>query len=84
MNGGREDRQIGAYELAIAVEELGAGEIMLNCIDCDGKHNSCFSGTMKTVARKLDMILVQSCKISKSKFEVPVQGFVKLLICQSL
>ncbi|KAF7141069.1 hypothetical protein RHSIM_Rhsim06G0219700 [Rhododendron simsii] len=37
VNGGREDRQIGAYELAIAVEELGAGEIMLNCIDCDGQ-----------------------------------------------
>ncbi|XP_058218484.1 imidazole glycerol phosphate synthase hisHF, chloroplastic [Rhododendron vialii] len=37
VNGGREDRQIGAYELAKAVEELGAGEIMLNCIDCDGQ-----------------------------------------------
>jgi len=30
------DRPIGAYELAKAVEELGAGEILLNCIDCDG------------------------------------------------
>lgn len=36
MNGGREGRPIGAYELAKAVEELGAGEILLNCIDCDG------------------------------------------------
>jgi len=39
VNGGREGRQIGAYELAKAVEELGAGEILLNCIDCDGKYN---------------------------------------------
>ncbi len=36
VKGGREGRQIGAYELSKAVEELGAGEILLNCIDCDG------------------------------------------------
>jgi imidazole glycerol-phosphate synthase len=36
VNGGRDSRAIGAYELAKAVEELGAGEILLNCIDCDG------------------------------------------------
>ncbi|PHU02249.1 Imidazole glycerol phosphate synthase hisHF, chloroplastic, partial [Capsicum chinense] len=29
-------RPIGAYEFAKAVVELGAGEILLNCIDCDG------------------------------------------------
>ncbi|KAH1046167.1 hypothetical protein J1N35_036951 [Gossypium stocksii] len=37
VNGRREGRPIGAYELAKAVEELGAGEILLNCIDCDGQ-----------------------------------------------
>ncbi|MQL87483.1 hypothetical protein Taro_020026 [Colocasia esculenta] len=37
VNGGRDGRPIGAYELAKAVEELGAGEILLNCIDCDGQ-----------------------------------------------
>lgn len=36
VKGGREGRPIGAYELAKAVEDLGAGEILLNCIDCDG------------------------------------------------
>uniref|UniRef100_A0A0E0GJW9 Imidazole glycerol phosphate synthase hisHF n=1 Tax=Oryza nivara TaxID=4536 RepID=A0A0E0GJW9_ORYNI len=35
VSGGRDSRPIGAYELAKAVEELGAGEILLNCIDCD-------------------------------------------------
>ncbi len=34
--GGREGRDLGAVELAKAVEALGAGEIMLNCIDNDG------------------------------------------------
>lgn len=43
MKGGRERRPIGAYELAKAVEELGAGEILLNCIDCDGKFPIVFS-----------------------------------------
>lgn len=38
VSGGREGRPIGAYELAKAVEELGAGEILLNCIDCDGMY----------------------------------------------
>lgn len=39
VNGGREGRPIGAYELAKAVEDLGAGEILLNCIDCDGNKS---------------------------------------------
>uniref|UniRef100_A0A0D9VS29 Imidazole glycerol phosphate synthase hisHF n=1 Tax=Leersia perrieri TaxID=77586 RepID=A0A0D9VS29_9ORYZ len=37
VSGGRDSCPIGAYELAKAVEELGAGEILLNCIDCDGQ-----------------------------------------------
>ncbi|GAX76470.1 hypothetical protein CEUSTIGMA_g3915.t1 [Chlamydomonas eustigma] len=36
VKGGREGRDIGAVELAKAVEALGAGEILLNCIDNDG------------------------------------------------
>lgn len=34
--GGREGRDLGAIELAKAAEALGCGEILLNCIDCDG------------------------------------------------
>ena len=37
VKGGRESRDIGAVELAQAVEALGAGEILLNCIDNDGQ-----------------------------------------------
>eukprot|EP00238_Polyblepharides_amylifera_P013315 CAMPEP_0196580822 /NCGR_PEP_ID=MMETSP1081-20130531/30777_1 /TAXON_ID=36882 /ORGANISM="Pyramimonas amylifera, Strain CCMP720" /LENGTH=603 /DNA_ID=CAMNT_0041900819 /DNA_START=117 /DNA_END=1928 /DNA_ORIENTATION=- len=36
VSGGREGRSLGAYEVACAVEKLGAGEILLNCIDRDG------------------------------------------------
>jgi len=34
--GGRKNHALGAVELAQAVEALGAGEVLLNCIDMDG------------------------------------------------
>ena len=36
VRGGREGRDLDAVELAVACEALGAGEILLNCIDRDG------------------------------------------------
>jgi glutamine amidotransferase/cyclase len=36
VSGGREGRDVDAVELARAVEAMGAGEILLNCIDNDG------------------------------------------------
>lgn len=37
IKGGRETRPIDAVQLARSSEALGAGEIMLNCIDMDGQ-----------------------------------------------
>lgn len=37
VKGGREVRPIDALQLARCCESLGAGEIMLNCIDMDGQ-----------------------------------------------
>mmetsp|Transcript_7380 Transcript_7380/g.16172 ORF Transcript_7380/g.16172 Transcript_7380/m.16172 type:complete len:555 (-) Transcript_7380:163-1827(-) len=37
VKGGREDSEIDVVQLAQAVEALGAGEILLNCIDRDGQ-----------------------------------------------
>lgn len=37
VKGGREDSDLDVVQLAIAVEALGAGEILLNCIDRDGQ-----------------------------------------------
>lgn len=39
VKGGREARDLGAYELAQAAEALGTGEILLNCIDKDGTNS---------------------------------------------
>jgi imidazole glycerol-phosphate synthase len=39
VRGGREGREMDAATLAKACEELGAGEILLNCIDKDGTNS---------------------------------------------
>ena len=39
VQGGRETRDLDAVALAKACEELGAGEILLNCIDKDGSNS---------------------------------------------
>ena len=39
IKGGRETRDLDVVELAQAVEALGAGEILLNCIDKDGTNS---------------------------------------------
>lgn len=39
IKGGREGRPLDAVTLAKACEELGAGEILLNCIDRDGTNS---------------------------------------------
>ncbi|SCU96771.1 LAMI_0F07690g1_1 [Lachancea mirantina] len=39
VRGGRESRDIGVWELTKACEALGAGEVLLNCIDKDGSNS---------------------------------------------
>ncbi|KAK9083503.1 hypothetical protein Scep_029974 [Stephania cephalantha] len=60
VNGGREGRAIGAYELAKAVEELGAGEILLNCIDCDGQGNGFDIDLVKLVSDAVTIPVIAS------------------------
>ncbi|XP_063935922.1 imidazole glycerol phosphate synthase hisHF, chloroplastic isoform X1 [Daucus carota subsp. sativus] len=60
VNGGREGRQIGAYELARAVEELGAGEILLNCIDCDGQGKGFDIDLVKLISDAVNIPVVAS------------------------
>ncbi|KZV27618.1 imidazole glycerol phosphate synthase hisHF, chloroplastic [Dorcoceras hygrometricum] len=60
VNGGREGRPIGAYELAKAVEELGAGEILLNCIDCDGQGNGFDIDLIKLISDAVNIPVIAS------------------------
>ncbi|KAJ6299384.1 hypothetical protein OIU76_020371 [Salix suchowensis] len=60
INGGREGRPIGAYELAKAVEELGAGEILLNCIDCDGQGKGFDVDLIKMISDAVSIPVIAS------------------------
>ncbi|XP_027931917.1 imidazole glycerol phosphate synthase hisHF, chloroplastic [Vigna unguiculata] len=60
VNGGREGRPIGAYELAKAVEELGAGEILLNCIDCDGQGKGFDVDLIKLISDSVSIPVIAS------------------------
>lgn len=39
IKGGREERDLDVHQLVTAVEAMGAGEILLNCIDKDGTNS---------------------------------------------
>lgn len=39
IKGGRESRNLDVRQLVTAAEDMGAGEILLNCIDRDGSNN---------------------------------------------
>ena len=39
IKGGREGRDIDVHQLVLAIEAMGAGEILLNCIDKDGSNS---------------------------------------------
>ncbi|KAK7305148.1 hypothetical protein VNO77_43048 [Canavalia gladiata] len=60
VNGGREGRPIGAYELAKVVEELGAGEILLNCIDCDGQGKGFDVDLIKLISDAVSIPVIAS------------------------
>ena len=52
IKGGREGRDLDVHQLVVAVEAMGAGEILLNCIDKDGSKNG------------FDLELIQDIKIT--------------------
>lgn len=60
VKGGREARDIDAVELAQAVEALGAGEILLNCIDEDGQGNGYDLALVEAVASSVSIPVIAS------------------------
>lgn len=67
VKGGREARDIGAVELAQAVEALGAGEILLNCIDEDGQGNGFDLALVDEVASAVNIPVVASSGAGKTE-----------------
>jgi len=60
VKGGRETRDICAVTVAKAVEKLGAGEIMLNCIDMDGQKQGYDIALMNAVSGAVTIPVIAS------------------------
>jgi glutamine amidotransferase/cyclase len=60
VKGGREARDICAVTVAKATEKLGAGEIMLNCIDMDGQCNGFDIALMRAVSEAVTIPVIAS------------------------
>lgn len=58
--GGREGRDISAQELAAAAEALGAGELLLNCIDEDGRGDGFDTQLIASVAARVSIPVIAS------------------------
>jgi imidazole glycerol-phosphate synthase len=67
VKGGREPRDICAVTLAKAVEKLGAGEIMLNCIDMDGQCNGFDIPLMRAVSNAVTIPIIASSGAGKAE-----------------
>mmetsp|Transcript_25350 Transcript_25350/g.55554 ORF Transcript_25350/g.55554 Transcript_25350/m.55554 type:complete len:564 (+) Transcript_25350:123-1814(+) len=60
VKGGREARDICAVTVAKAAQKLGAGEIMLNCIDMDGQGNGFDLPLMRAVSGAVSIPVIAS------------------------
>jgi imidazole glycerol-phosphate synthase len=60
IKGGREGRPVDAITLAVACQELGAGEILLNCIDRDGTNSGFDLELIKAVKNAITIPLIAS------------------------
>mmetsp|Transcript_21685 Transcript_21685/g.33152 ORF Transcript_21685/g.33152 Transcript_21685/m.33152 type:complete len:560 (-) Transcript_21685:53-1732(-) len=65
VKGGREKRDICAVRVAVACEKLGAGEIMLNCIDMDGQCQGYDHELMKAVSEAVTIPVIASSGAGK-------------------
>lgn len=60
VKGGRESRDICAVTVAKATQQLGAGEIMLNCIDMDGQGKGYDLPLMRAVSGNVSIPVIAS------------------------
>ena len=60
VKGGRETRNVDAVTVAKISELLGAGEIMLNCIDFDGQGNGYDKALITAVSNSVNIPVIAS------------------------
>lgn len=59
-NGGRVDMGMDAVEWAVKAEKLGAGEILLTSMDCDGTKNGYDIALTKTISNQVSIPVIAS------------------------
>ena len=72
VKGGREGRDIDVVELVQACVELGAGEILLNCIDKDGTKSGFDIELIKQVQNAVSIPVIASSGAGKAEHFVEV------------
>jgi imidazole glycerol-phosphate synthase len=72
VRGGRETRDLDAVQLARACELLGAGEIMLNCIDMDGQGRGYDLSLISAVQSAVRLPVIASSGAGHAKHFVDV------------
>ncbi len=60
VKGGRERRDLDVLEFVVACEQLGAGEILLNCIDRDGTNSGFELALIKQVKAAVSIPVIAS------------------------
>jgi glutamine amidotransferase/cyclase len=65
VKGGREGRDIDALQLTQVCEKLGAGEILLNCIDKDGTNSGFDIELVKHISESVSIPVIASSGAGK-------------------
>ncbi|MCB2183104.1 MAG: imidazole glycerol phosphate synthase subunit HisF [Desulfobulbaceae bacterium] len=65
VKGGREGRDVDAVQLATVCEKLGAGEILLNCIDKDGTNSGFDIELINQVSQAVSIPVIASSGAGK-------------------
>ena len=85
-NGGRIDTGLDAVEWAMKVDRLGAGEILLTSMDCDGTKAGYDLGLTRTIAQNVSVPVIASGGAGKTEhfYEVLTEGCADAALAASL
>lgn len=86
QNGGRIDTGINAVEWAIKVNELGAGEILLTSMDCDGTKEGYDLELTRTISESVSIPVIASGGAGKKEhfYQALTQGKADAVLAASL
>lgn len=85
-NGGRVDMKIDAVEWAMEAERLGAGEILLTSMDCDGTKDGYDTLLTRTVSENVSVPVIASGGAGKKEhfYDVLTEGRADAVLAASL